>query len=221
MMYGENLKLSIVSIMGALAAERQWMKLVMNERKPYNKLIDYLLSEWTWKTGAPRNSGRIDTVKHYADSLGEKPSTVNKWLRQIYQDIFDLNEEHPELFVNADEHMCSFEYSPPRLDGGFWFNLGLKSVPRVGDLFSFRFVRPLTDQYDFVVKEVTHRFENGKMEIEISLKEKYYEGDSYRNLLIAKARFLGYMDILDASGPDYAVDEKLRKIFLRNENGYI
>lgn len=170
MMYGENLKLSIASIMGALAAERQWMKLVMDDRMPYTKLIDYLLSEWTWENGTQSYSGRIATVKHYADSLGEKPSTVNKWLRQIYQDIFDLNEEHPELFVESDELMCSFEYSPSHLDGGFWFNLGIKSIPRVGDLFSFRFVRPLTDQCDYVVKEVTHRFENGKMEIEVSLK---------------------------------------------------
>ena len=29
------------------------------------------------------------------------------------------------------------------------------------------------------------------------------------------------MDILEAGGPDYAVDEKLRRIFLSNENGYI
>ena len=161
MMYGENPKLSIASIMGALAVEQQWMKLVKDDKKPYARLIDYLSSEWTIENGNPSCSKNIATVKHYADCLGEKPSTVNKWLRQIYNDVFDLNEVHPELFVGRDEIMCSFEYSPSHKDGGFWFYLGCKCLPRVGDLFSFRFAWPLTNRTDFVVKEVLTDMKTG------------------------------------------------------------
>ncbi len=38
-MYGENLRLSVVLIMAALASEKQWMRLVRDGRKAYGKLI--------------------------------------------------------------------------------------------------------------------------------------------------------------------------------------
>ena len=111
MMYGENLRLSVVSIMAALASEKQWMRLVRDGRKAYGKLIDYYISDSSLDESSGRSDSRTGTVKYIAERLGEKPATVNKWFRQIYQDIFDLNEEHPELFVNPGEQLCSFEYS--------------------------------------------------------------------------------------------------------------
>ena len=218
MIYGENTKLSIAEIMGGLSAESQWMMLVRNEEKAYTKLIDHLLSEWSSSRETNQGKRQINTVKHYADSLGEKPATVNKWLRQIYQDIFDLNETQPELFLNAGESMCSFEYSPSGLEGGFWFNLGVRSIPRVGDIFSFRFVKAVAHYTDFVVNEVTHRYEKGQMGTEVFLRTQYYEGESYRRLLIDKARFLGYMDILETFGSDYSIDKKLKSIFGKMED---
>ena len=220
-MYGENLRLSVMSIMAALASEKQWMRLVRDGRKAYGKLIDYYISDSSLDESSGRSDSRTGTVKYIAERLGEKPATVNKWFRQIYQDIFDLNEEHPELFVNPGEQLCSFEYSSPGNGGGFWFNLGVKSIPRVGELFSFRFVSPLEKFPDFVVKEVTHRFERGKMEVEVFLRPKCYSGGIYRDLLIDKARFMGYMDILDLGRLDYAIDDKLMDIFRGSQSDFI
>ena len=51
---------------------------------------------------------KIQTLVYYAGALKEKPSTLNKWFRQISNDIFDLNENPPELYAKQDEILCSF-----------------------------------------------------------------------------------------------------------------
>ena len=212
MIYGEN-KQSIRYIMGGLADQVQWMKLVRNEDKAYTKLIDYLVPKWGPENPLFPNDIEIETVAYYAGELNEKPATVNKWFRQIYNDIFDLNERHPELFATSDEHLCSFIYDSRQDRSGFWFNLSVKCVPRVGDCFSFYFVRAVTDTYDFVVKRVTHRSQNGRVEIEIELADGLYNTNSYRNLLIEKARYLRLISIDDLHDSEYHLDDKLKKIF--------
>ena len=212
MIYGENSQ-SIRYIMGGLADQVQWMKLIRNDDKAYSKLIDYLVPKWGPENPLFPNDVEIETVAFYAGELNEKPATVNKWFRQIYNDIFDLNEKHPELFATPEEHLCSFIYNSKHDKSGFWFNLGVRSVPRVGDCFSFYFARAVTDTYDFVVKDVTHRSQNGRMEIEIELADRYYGANSYRNLLIEKARFLRLISIEDLYDSDYHLNDKLLKIF--------
>ena len=176
--------------MVGLADQIQWMELIRDEGKAYTKLIDYLISEWSPKNDLVSDDIEIRTVAYYADVLKEKPATVNKWFRQIYNDIFTLNEEHPELFAAPGEQLCSFIYGSRRDRSGFWFNLGVQSLPRIGDFISLYFVKAVTDCYEFVVKEVTHRYQNGRMDIEVELADQLYNTNSYRKLLIDKAEFL-------------------------------
>ncbi len=197
--------------MAGLAEQVQWMELVRDEGKEYTKLIDYLVQEWTPKDVLFPNEVPFQTMAYYAGLLKEKPATINKWFRQIYNDIFDLNENHPELFANPDEVMCSFIYNSNEDDSGFWFNLGVKSVPRVGDYFSLRFVKAVTDTYDFVVKGVTHRFQNGVMQIEIDLLNKIHNTNSYRRLLIEKALYLGLVSTDDLK-KEWMLDDKLMAV---------
>lgn len=211
MIYGENTQ-SIRHIMGGLADQVQWMKLIRDEDKAYTRLIDYLVPKWEPENTLFPNDIEIETVAYYAGELNEKSATVNKWFRQIYNDIFDLNERHPELFATPEEHLCSFIYNSKQDKSGFWFNLGVKSVPRVGDCFSFYFARAVTDTYDFVVKDVTHRSQNGRVEIEIELVDRLHNANSYRKLLIDKARFLRLISIEDLYDSEYHLDDKLMNI---------
>ena len=215
MIYGENPQ-SIRYIMSGLADQVQWMKLIRDESKAYTKLIDYLLPRWEPKNVLFPNEVEIETVAFYSGELHEKSATVNKWLRQIYNDIFDLNERHPELFATPEEHLCSFIYNSKEDRSGFWFNLGVKSVPRVGDCFSFYFARAVTDTYDFVIKDVTHRCQNGRLEIEIELADRLYNANHYRNLLIEKARYLRLITIEDLYDSEYHLNDKLKEIFKSN-----
>ena len=199
--------------MGGLADQVQWMKLIRDEDKAYTRLIDYLVTKWEPENILFPNDIEIETVAYCAGELNEKSATVNKWFRQIYNDIFDLNERHPELFATPEEHLCSFIYNSKQDKSGFWFNLGVKSIPRVGDCFSFYFARAVTDTYDFVVKDVTHRSQNGRVEIEIELVDRLHNANSYRKLLIDKARFLRLISIEDLYDSEYHLDDKLMNIF--------
>ena len=176
MIYGENTQ-SIRHIMGGLADQVQWMKLIRDEDKAYTRLIDYLVPKWE-----PEN-------------------------------ILFPNDIEIELFASPEEHLCSFIYNSKQDKSGFWFNLGVKSVPRVGDCFSFYFARAVTDTYDFVVKDVTHRSQNGRVEIEIELVDRLHNANSYRKLLIDKARFLRLISIEDLYDSEYHLDDKLMNIF--------
>ena len=204
---------SIRDIIYALDEERQWMELVRDDGKPYLKLIDFLLSEPIHDEDTDPVILKNMTVTSYSTRIGEKQSTVNKWLRQIYDDIFDLNARCPERFVNPGEQMCTFHYYSEVDKSGFRFNLGLKCIPRVGDRIDFFFPQAVTDSSSLIVVDMTHRYEHGAMVTEIELGRRYYYGSSYRKLLIDKALFLGWLSFEDKYAPDYELDEKLKKVF--------
>ena len=212
MIYGEKSP-SIREVMDALEDEHGWMELVRDDEKSYVKLIDVLLSEPARVRGSVSESRKRKTVACYADLLGTKPATITRWFRQLYVDIFNLNEEHPELFVNPGEQLCAFSYYSKSEGSGFWFNLGVKSIPRIGERVGFYFPKAVTDTSEFVVKDVIHRYEKGLMEIEVELGCQYYSGRSYRDLLVDKALFFDLISDGDAVGPDYELDEKLKGAF--------
>ena len=84
---------SIRDIIYALDEERQWMELVRDGGKPYSKLIDLLLSDPIHDEDTEPEVLKNMTVTNYSARIGEKQSTVNIWLRQIYSDILDLNDK--------------------------------------------------------------------------------------------------------------------------------
>ena len=212
---------AIRDIIYALDEERQWMELVRDDRKPYSKLIDFLLSEPIHDEDTDPAVLKKMTVTNYSVHLGEKQATVNKWLRQIYADIFDLNDKHPEQFVNPGEQMCTLHYYSRAFKSGFWFKLGVKSIPRVGERVDFTFPCAVTDTAVFIVKKVTHRFTHGMTETDIELANEYRNDNGYRDLLLDKARFLGLISIEDIFAPDYVLDNKLMDVFGPRSRDYI
>ncbi len=212
---------SIRDIIYALDEERQWMELVRDGGKPYSKLIDFLLSEPVHDEDTDPAVLKNMTVTSYSTRIGEKQSTVNKWLRQIYAEIFNLNDEHPERFVNPGEQICTLHYYSRTFKSGFRFKLGVKSIPRVGERVDFTFPCAITDTAVFIVRKVTHRFTHGMTEIDIELANEYRNENTYRNLLLDKARFLGLVSIEDVFAPEYELDNKLMDVFGSRSRDYI
>ena len=70
MIYGENTQ-SIRYIMGGLADQVQWMKLIRDEDKAYTRLIDYLVPKWEPENILFPNDIEIETVAFYAGELNE------------------------------------------------------------------------------------------------------------------------------------------------------
>ena len=117
--------------------------------------------------------------------------------------------------------MCSLHYYSESDKSGFLFYLGLKCIPKVGDQIDFFFPQAVTDSSALIVREVTHKYEHGSMVIEIYLGRRYYRGSSYRDLLIDKALFMGWIQYEDVFLPDYELDAKLKKEFGRTLPEYI
>ena len=63
------------------------MELVRDGGKPYSKMIDLLLSDPIHDEDTEPEVLKNMTVTNYSARIGEKQSTVNIWLRQIYSVI--------------------------------------------------------------------------------------------------------------------------------------
>ena len=97
----------------------------------------------------------------------------------------------------------------------------MKSIPRVGERVDFTFPCAITDTAVFIVRKVTHRFTHGMTEIDIELANEYRNENTYRNLLLDKARFLGLVSIEDVFAPEYEFDNKLMDVFGSRSRDYI
>ena len=192
-MINGNHKLKVKDIILSLTAEPQWLRLLSENGKPYQRFLEYFLSdsrrfEEYWET----DYAKKNTVTQYAADLNEKSVTVNRWIREIYEDIMDLNDKHP------------------------WFSLGVECVPRVDDIVELYFLSAITNKSEYVVKEVKHRHYDGKMQIEVHLTDKYLLGRHYRDLLIEKAAYLRLISISDMYDTEFHLDDKLEQVYKKH-----
>ena len=81
------------------------------------------------------------TMKWFSERLNETPAHTSKWLNTIYDDLFELNCQEPELFVAEGEILCEFYISGYRDGMACCFNFGLPALPHVGDTLVFPFGR--------------------------------------------------------------------------------
>lgn len=216
-MINGNHKLKVKDIILSLTAEPQWLRLLSENGKPYQRFLEYFLSdsrrfEEYWET----DYAKKNTVTQYAADLNEKSVTVNRWIREIYEDIMDLNDKHPERFAQEGDIICHFEYYSKSEDAGFWFSLGVECVPRVDDIVELYFLSAITNKSEYVVKEVKHRHYDGKMQIELHLTDKYLLGRHYRDLLIEKAAYLRLISISDMYDTEFHLDDKLEQVYKKH-----
>ena len=135
-----------------------------------------------------------------------KPDLVTKWLGRIYDDIFELNYEQPELFKgNGVRHKLHFRYTHGT---AAWLKLWLKATPRIHETFHCYFVKAKVRVESFWVKEVSHNIENGEQEIDVFLEGGFI--NRYREWLLDRAQFEGYLSFQEIFElKDYQIDEQL------------
>lgn len=186
-----------------LQSMSKWSELLYSIKndKPYNDFLLLLLENDFYYS----ESGiKINKV---AQLSGFPTAKVTKWLKEIYDDIFILNEEHPELFCNPQEIkvslLCSY------FDSYGNFTLSLPAIPRKGETFMFHFMKALVGTDYFFVESVSYEIEANTTSINIFLKGGVHS--EYRDFALSKARFEGrirYMDEVDLL--DSQIDDLLR-----------
>lgn len=179
----------------------EWAKKLLGHGKEYDNFLIKLIERNFYK-----ESERV-TIKKIAEETGYKTIQVTNWVRQIYDDIFTLNSESPELFRQDGIRLnLYFSY----FDSYAMVTLWLKHIPRVFDCFDFFFVKAKVGTGNFWVRDITHEVDNGDHQINVQLRGGF--PNMYREMLIEKALFfnvIGLRDIYDNT--DYQLDEILKK----------
>lgn len=190
----------------ALTRYPGFTKLINPENKPYKLFYDWLMKNEKEFLDEDRV---LPSIKDISKLLSIDNNKITKYLRMIYDEIIELNNEKPELFVKPGQLSCylSFEYFKNYLG----LTLGLNVLPRVGECFQFYFTKPKTDGWNFYVRRVDHEYYNNGHELYISLS--YQSPNHYLNLLREKAylhRDISLHEYFTLS--DYELENELLKI---------
>ncbi|NVN97342.1 hypothetical protein HXX01_03885, partial [Candidatus Nomurabacteria bacterium] len=129
---------------------------------------------------------------------------------RIYEDLFKLNHEEPELFETQGQ-LYEFHFLPS-YHTGTYFNVWLQRDIILHDGLEFDFIYAKTGESRFWVYERTHSFMKGNHSIIASLRSRPH--DPYREFIIAQADFHNLISLSDIfSLADFQLDNKLREIF--------
>jgi hypothetical protein len=187
----------------ALAHSPIYTKLLDATGKSYQLIHNWLLEN---EKRLMDNNSSLPSIKEIAKETLIAITKVPKYLNDIYTDILQLNTDQPYKFVGDSQTLCymTFEYL------GLYtsFNLGLSVIPRVGEHFEIRFMKPKSGGGYFVVQRIYNEIENGKQTISISMTTE--QPIQYLQLLKDKAylnKWISHMEYLKPT--DSLLQERL------------
>src|SRR4051812_24101848 len=87
---------STKEIFYCLKSAPNWVQLLLDDSsiKPYKEFLKFIIQREFYE-----NFGDKLTIKKISEDFKEKTSKVTTWIAQLYEDIFELNDSKPELFV--------------------------------------------------------------------------------------------------------------------------
>lgn len=184
----------------------EWVKLLIHAEpdKPYIEMLKGLAERDFYND---RNE-RL-TIKKIATDLKIETSKVTKWLNAVYQDIFDLNENKPELFNKNGIPVTLYLH---HFDDSAAFKISLPALPREYEMFRFYFAKAKMGTDYFWVHRVEHSIEADAYEVCIWLRGGLT--NKFREFLYDKAMFynrIGFMDAMNKT--EWQIDDELRSIY--------
>ncbi len=173
-----------------------------NNAKSYNDFLKWILQRNYFKDEEKISIKKISELSDY-------PSVkISKWLREIYEDIFELNEVEPQLFYSKGNVQVEFHFK--YFDSYTSFKTSLQVLPRQYETFDFFFVKAKMGISFFWVKDVRYIIGENETNVIISLAGGLVS--VYREFALSKALFEGTLDFMDIYQKyDYEIDNHLRK----------
>lgn len=180
----------------------KWSQVLLdhNNGKSYNDFLKLILEKQYFKDDEKRS------IKKIAELSGYPSAKISKWLREIYEDIFTVNEAEPQLFyqVGTIEVEFYFKY----YDSYCCFKTMLPALPRLYESFDFFFVKAKMGMSSFWVKDVRHIIGEDKSTVLINLHGGLV--NIYREFTLSKALFEGTLKFMDIYQKyDYEIDKQL------------
>ena len=182
----------------------KWSQALLNQKnaKSYNDFLQWILEKRYFKDDEKMS------IKKIAELSGYPAAKISKWLRDIYEDIFQLNEVKPELFYVSGDVLVEFYFK--YYDSRCMFKTSLPMLPRLHETLDFFFVKAKMGMSSFWVKDVQHFIGEDKAYIVVFL-----EGglpNVYREFALSKALFEGTLDFRDVYQKyDFEIDNLLLK----------
>lgn len=189
----------------SIAAMPKWCKiLIENIDKPYNSFVQFLLEKNFYNEREERL-----ILKNIAAESGVDISKVTKWLKQIYEDIIELNSEKPELFkTEGVQHILYCR----RHDSSISISVWLLNTPRLFETFEFDFANARTGSRYFFVEKVEHTLYNHEHTITVFLRDGF--ANKYRELLVDRAEFYGVINFTERYKLlDFQIDDEIMKFY--------
>lgn len=173
---------SNLEILGCLISQPQWLKLLCGKGKSYEKLLDYIIN---LSEIQDTETMEFPSIKSISEVIIEKVYIVTKWIPKIYDDLYELNHEHPEQFKSSGQkYEMTFKSS---FHQGAYFTIWLQTPLQKYDRFSFFFISAKVEDIDFWVKDITHYFTKGHQTKTVKLNANKF--NLYREYILAQAEF--------------------------------
>lgn len=183
-----------------------WAEILLGMNKPYESFLAKLKDRKYFQDTEEKT-----TIKWMSNQMGLEATKVTKWIKQIYEDILDLNYYQPEKFHSGGiMHTLHFRH----YDDSEMLNIWLQQTPRVFERFECYFIKAKMGIDHFWVSEVKHEIQNGIQSIQVTLKGGSH--NAYRELLLNRALFehtLGFRDQYEKY--DFEIDEILLNNYRR------
>ena len=149
------------------------------------------------------------SIKKIADLSAYPSAKISRWLREIYEDILELNELQPQLF--CFEGSAEVEFYFRYFDSHCSFKTALPVLPRLHETFDFFFIKAKIGTSSFWVKDVRHIIGEDKMYVSINLHGGLL--NTYREFALSKALFEGTLDFMDVyKKNEFEIDKHLLEI---------
>ena len=191
---------STLDYLHCLQSMTAWSSLLLktNNNKKY---VDFL--KWMLEHDYLRTYDELSITK-ISKLSGFTTAKISKYLKEIYDDIFDLNEREPDLFCKKGEtkvvlHMKYY-------DNHCYFSISLPIIPRVHERFNFFFAKAKMGWYNFWVKDIQYDIDNNDTDISIFLIGGIL--NQYREMAVEKAIFEGRISHIEKYDKyDFEIDD--------------
>jgi len=178
--------------------------LEQNPAKPYSDFLRRLIDLNFYNERTEKIA-----IKKIATDLKTDTTKATKWIKEIYEQIFELNYDKPELFQNNGVKVCMYVRY---YDSSCSFYTTLPVLPREFETINFPFAKGKTGTERFWVKRIEHEITE-----DIAAVTLWLDGgtlNKYREFALDKALFQGWIHFMDIyNKQSFELDDELKKIY--------
>ncbi|WP_204345541.1 hypothetical protein [Psychroserpens algicola] len=152
------------------------LKDLFSKNDKYKQLIEFMLSK-----DFIDSDEYLPSLKQIGIELNIKPYTLSKLIKDLYNEVFDLEKEN---YLEFNKPEIYFDLNYFENDRGYFLCKNLAYIPRVGENIDIPFLKAQVGTDYFYVDSIRHSLDTNVQRIFISLKSglynKYFHYEKYK-----------------------------------------